>query len=196
MSGTLNDLTGRRGICRTDRVCGPDSCTPVCMAWSRENYIEVLPDVGTPANSRRDPRGDLRRGSAFCRPAPLVWRSSGLCRYTDAHDHALAHSRTQRLGPSFTVRPQYEAGERGGIREIDFFTHPAKLMRVGATLTFAACAWVPCEAWLILAKRNRIPADAAETLCTITVRSSHRRARVQMIRDAQKQHAPQSDEGF
>ena len=83
---------------------------------------------------------------------------------------------------------------RGGIREIEFFTQTRQLIAGGRDPDLRVRG--TCEGMAVLADKEWIPADAAETLC------DHYRAhrtvehRVQMIRDAQTHTLPQSDEGF
>ena len=200
MSGTLNDLTGEGYVFRTDLRLRPDSgVTPVCIAMeAAERYYESLGRTWERAAyiKARPAAGDLAAGDQFLSVLrPFVWRKHlDFAAIQDAHDMRLAIREHKGLGGSVSLSGHNMKLGRGGIREIEFFTQTRQLIAGGRDADLRVRG--TCEGMAVLAEKEWIPAEVAETLC------DHYRAhrtvehRVQMIRDAQTHTLPQTEEGF
>lgn len=200
MSATLSDLTGEGYVFRTDLRLRPDpSVTPVCMAMeAAERYYESLGRTWERAAyiKARPAAGDLAAGTQFLKALrPFVWRRHlDFAAIQDAHDMRLAIREHKGLGGPITLPGHNMKLGRGGIREIEFFTQTRQLIAGGRDPGLRVRG--TCAGLAVLAKKDWLPGDVAETL------SDHYRAhrtvehRVQMIRDAQTHTLPKSDDGF
>ena len=200
MCALLSDNTAQGYVFRTDLRLRPDaSVMPVCLSmtaaeryyesvgrtWERAAYIKAAPCAG-----------DLAAGQRFLDTLrPFVWRKHlDFAAIQDAHDMRLAIREHKGLGGSVSLSGHNMKLGRGGIREIEFFTQTRQLIAGGRDADLRVRG--TCEGMAVLAEKEWIPAEVAETLC------DHYRAhrtvehRVQMIRDAQTHTLPQTEEGF
>ncbi|GLQ26450.1 glutamine-synthetase adenylyltransferase [Sulfitobacter pacificus] len=200
MSGTLSDLTGAGYVFRTDLRLRPDpAVTPVCMAMeAAERYYESLGRTWERAAyiKARPCAGDLDAGARFIKTLrPFIWRRHlDFAAIQDAHDMRLAIREHKGLGGPITLPGHNMKLGRGGIREIEFFTQTRQLIAGGRDPELRGRG--TCANLEILAQKNWIPTEVAQSL------TDHYRAhrtvehRLQMVRDAQTHDLPQSKEGF
>ncbi|NOR30558.1 MAG: glutamine-synthetase adenylyltransferase [Sulfitobacter sp.] len=200
MSGMLSDLTGDGYVFRTDLRLRPDpAVTPVCMAMeAAERYYESLGRTWERAAyiKARPAAGDLAAGDRFLSALrPFVWRRHlDFAAIQDAHDMRLAIREHKGLGGPITLPGHNMKLGRGGIREIEFFTQTRQLIAGGRDADLRVRG--TCDGLAVLAQKDWLPTDVADTL------TDHYRAhrtgehRVQMIRDAQTHCLPNTENGF
>lgn len=200
MSAMLNDNTAEGYVFRTDLRLRPDpAVTPVCMSMeAAERYYESLGRTWERAAyiKARPSAGDLEAGEKFLKTLrPFVWRKHlDFAAIQDAHDMRLRIRAHKGLGGPVELPEHNMKLGRGGIREIEFFTQTRQIIAGGRDPDLRVRGTV--AGLSVLARKDWIPQDVAQTL------TSHYRAhrevehRLQMINDAQTHSLPRSDEGF
>ena len=200
MTSVLSDMTADGYVFRTDLRLRPDaSVTPVAMAMAAaEAYYESVGRTWERAAyiKARAAAGDIAAGEAFLQTlTPFVWRKHlDFAAIQDAHDMRLRIREHKGLGGPITLPGHDMKLGRGGIREIEFFTQTRQLIAGGRDETLRVRGTV--EGLERLRSAGWVPGDVARTL------SEHYRAhrevehRLQMIRDAQTQALPGSEDGF
>ena len=200
MSGTLSDLTAEGYVFRTDLRLRPDpAVTPVCIAMeAAERYYESLGRTWERAAyiKARPAAGDIAAGERFLHALrPFVWRRHlDFAAIQDAHDMRLAIREHKGLGGPITLPGHDMKLGRGGIREIEFFTQTRQLIAGGRDPELRASGTL--AGLKVLAAKNWVSQDVADTL------SDHYRAhrtvehRLQMVQDAQTHTLPRSDADF
>lgn len=200
MCATLSDLTGDGYVFRTDLRLRPDpAVTPVVLSMgAAERYYESLGRTWERAAfiKARPCAGDIAAGEAFLTElSPFVWRRHlDFAAVQDAHDMRLAIRAHKGTGGPITLPGHNMKLGRGGIREIEFFTQTRQLIAGGRDASLRVRGTVP--GLERLAQKDWVADELAVRL------SDHYRFartvehRVQMIRDAQTHHLPNSEEGF
>ena len=196
----LNDITEHGYVFRTDLRLRPDpSVTPICVAMSSAlDYYESLGRTWERAAfiKARVCAGDRKAGAAFLdQMVPFVWR-----RYLDfaaiEEAHALRlkiRTKTGARGAISVPGHDVKLG-RGGIREIEFFTQTRQLISGGRDADLRSCQTVAAldqlaaKDWISEAIRNQLQRSYRVL--------RHTEHAIQMIRDAQTQSVPTSDEGI
>ncbi len=200
MSAMLNDNTAEGYVFRTDLRLRPDpAVTPVCMSMeAAERYYESLGRTWERAAyiKARPAAGDLAAGEKFLKILrPFVWRKHlDFAAIQDAHDMRLRIRAHKGLGGPVELAEHNMKLGRGGIREIEFFTQTRQIIAGGRDPDLRVRGTV--AGLSVLARKDWIPRDVAQTL------TDHYRAhrevehRLQMINDAQTHSLPRSAEGF
>ena len=200
MAAMLSDPTAQGYVFRTDLRLRPDpSVTPVCMAtgaaeayyesvgrtWERGAYIKA-----------RTCAGCVEAGDRFLATlSPFVWRRHlDFAAIEDAHDMRLLIRKHKALSADISLPGHDMKLGRGGIREIEFFTQTRQLISGGRDPDLRVRGTE--EGLARLAQKGWVAQDTADLL-TERYRS-HREVehRLQMVRDAQTQKLPTSDEEF
>jgi len=196
----LNDITEHGYVFRTDLRLRPDpSVTPICVAMSSAlDYYESLGRTWERAAfiKARVCAGNRKAGAEFLdQMVPFVWR-----RYLDfaaiEEAHALRlkiRTKTGARGAIHVPGHDVKLG-RGGIREIEFFTQTRQLISGGrdaglrSCQTLVALDQLAAKDWITEATKNQL-----QRSYRILRHTEHA---IQMVRDAQTQSVPTSDEGI
>ena len=196
----LNDITEHGYVFRTDLRLRPDpSVTPVCVAMSSAlDYYESLGRTWERAAfiKARVCAGNRKAGAEFLdQMVPFVWR-----RYLDfaAIEEANAlrlkiRTKTGARGAVHVPGHDVKLG-RGGIREIEFFTQTRQLISGGRDAELRSCQTLVAldqlavKDWITEAIRNQLQRSYRVL--------RHTEHAIQMIRDAQTQSVPTSDDGI
>ncbi|MEM8631745.1 MAG: glutamine-synthetase adenylyltransferase [Pseudomonadota bacterium] len=200
MARLLSDITADGYVFRTDLRLRPDaSVTPVALSMeAAERYYESVGRTWERAAhiKARAAAGDTEAGARYLeRLSPFVWRKHlDFAAIEDAHDMRLKIRDAKGLHGDLAIPGHDLKLGRGGIREIEFFTQTRQLIAGGRDLSLRVPGTV--KGLRVLAEAGWIGADAADQL-TDDYRE-HRRIehRLQMLRDAQTQTLPTSDEEF
>ena len=196
----LNDVTQHGYVFRTDLRLRPDpSVTPICVSMSSAlEYYESLGRTWERAAfiKARICAGDQEAGAAFLEQmVPFVWR-----RHLDFAAIEEAHALRLKIRTKTGARGQITVPGhdvklgRGGIREIEFFTQTRQLISGGrdpglrSSQTLAALDQLVAKEWVTSAINNQL-----QRSYTVLRHTEHA---IQMIRDAQTQSVPQSEEGL
>ncbi|WP_299030828.1 glutamine-synthetase adenylyltransferase [uncultured Sulfitobacter sp.] len=200
MAASLSEITAEGYVFRTDLRLRPDpAVTPVCVGLlAAERYYESLGRTWERAAyiKARPCAGDIGVGDAFLRTLrPFVWRRHlDFAAIQDAHDMRLAIREHKGLGGPITLPCHNMKLGRGGIREIEFFTQTRQLIAGGRDPELRLRGTK--EGLAVLAKKDWVPQDAADTLAEHYTFHRTVEHRLQMVRDAQTHSLPQSPEGM
>ncbi|WP_317054460.1 glutamine-synthetase adenylyltransferase [Roseovarius rhodophyticola] len=198
MAALLNDRTSDGYVFRTDLRLRPDpAVTPVCLAVSAaETYYESLGRTWERAAyiKARPAAGDLDAGAQFLETMrPFVWRRHlDFAAIEDAHNMRLRIREHKGLGGELNLSGHNIKLGRGGIREIEFFTQTRQLISGGRDAHLRVRGTV--EGLDRLKESGWIPDDAAKTLQHHYKFHREIEHRLQMLRDAQTQTLPNTDE--
>jgi glutamate-ammonia-ligase adenylyltransferase len=198
MAKTLSDISADGYVFRTDLRLRPNpSVTPVCVPMdAAERYYESEGRTWERAAfiKARACAGDIRAGQAFLdRISPFVWRKHlDFAAIQDAHDMRLLIREHKGLGGAIVMRGHDMKLGRGGIREIEFFAQTQQLIAGGRDRDLRDETTLGALA--ALAQKDWIPEAIAADLSTAYVAHRTTEHRIQMLRDAQTQIVPTSDE--
>ena len=196
----LNEITEHGYVFRTDLRLRPDpSVTPICVGMSSAlDYYESLGRTWERAAfiKARICAGDRAAGAAFLRQIlPFVWRRHlDFAAIEEAHALRLKIRTKTGVHGHIKVRGHDVKLGRGGIREVEFFTQTQQLISGGrdpelrSAQTLVALDQLVAKDWVPTATRDQLQA------CYKVLR--HTEHAIQMIRDAQTQSVPQSEEGL
>ncbi len=198
MAALLNDRTSEGYVFRTDLRLRPDpAVTPVCLAVSAaETYYESLGRTWERAAyiKARPAAGDLKAGAQFLETMrPFVWRRHlDFAAIEDAHNMRLRIREHKGLGGEVNLSGHNIKLGRGGIREIEFFTQTRQLISGGRDASLRVRGTV--DGLDRLADSGWISQDAAQTLQGHYAAHREIEHRLQMLRDAQTQTLPTTQE--
>ena len=196
----LNDVTEYGYVFRTDLRLRPDpSVTPICVGMSSAlDYYESLGRTWERAAfiKARICAGDRVAGAAFLEQiVPFVWR-----RHLDfaaiEEAHALRLKIRIKTGARgyITVRGHDVKLGRGGIREVEFFTQTQQLISGGRDPELRSAQTLTALDQLVT--KDWVPNTTSDQLQASYKVLRHTEHAIQMIRDAQIQSVPQSEEGL
>lgn len=200
MAASLSDITAEGYVFRTDLRLRPDpAVTPVCVGLlAAERYYESLGRTWERAAyiKARPCAGDIGVGDAFLRTMrPFVWRRHlDFAAIQDAHDMRLAIREHKGLGGAITLPGHNMKLGRGGIREIEFFTQTRQLIAGGRDPELRLRGTK--EGLTMLASKDWVPQEAADTLSDHYTFHRTVEHRLQMVRDAQTHTLPQTSAGM
>jgi glutamate-ammonia-ligase adenylyltransferase len=197
---SLSDLKAGGYVFRTDLRLRPDpSVTPVCFAmdaamryyesvgrtWERAAYIKA-----------RSAAGDLKAGTEFLEAlSPFVWRKHlDFAAIQETHDMRLKIREHKGLGGALVLEGHNVKLGLGGIREIEFFAQTRQLIAGGRDPELRMRG--TCEALSGLAQKEWITTEERDVLTADYTAHRELEHRLQMLRDAQTHHLPQSPEEF
>lgn len=200
MAKMLSEVTADGYVFRTDLRLRPNpSVTPVCVpidaaeryyesegrTWERAAFIKA-----------RACGGDIAAGEAFLdRIKPFVWRKHlDFAAIQDAHDMRLLIRKHKGLGGPVTVRGHDMKLGRGGIREIEFFAQTQQLIAGGRDKDLRSSKTL--DALTVLGQKDWIPNDVVSALSAAYVAHRTTEHRIQMLRDAQTQVVPTSEDAL
>lgn len=198
MAKMLSDVGPDGYVFRTDLRLRPNpSVTPVCVPMdAAERYYESEGRTWERAAfiKARVCAGDLIAGQAFLdRISPFVWRKHlDFAAIQDAHDMRLLIRENKGLGGEIEVRGHDMKLGRGGIREIEFFAQTQQLIAGGRDKDLRDATTL--GALQALADKDWMPASVVADLSAAYVAHRNTEHRIQMLRDAQTQAVPTSDE--
>lgn len=197
---TLSDMTDDGYVFRTDLRLRPDpSVTPVCVGTSAAmNYYESLGRTWERAAfiKARVCAGDIDAGNTFLTALqPFVWRRHlDFAAIEEAHDLRLK-IRTKKGLPAQITLPGHDMKlGRGGIREIEFFTQTRQLISGGRDPSLRSAKTL--EGLDQLAAAGWVEDETAQRLKRHYIAHRHTEHCLQMVRDAQTQSLPHSQEGL
>jgi glutamate-ammonia-ligase adenylyltransferase len=198
MAKVLSDMGPNGYVFRTDLRLRPNpSVTPVCVPMdAAERYYESEGRTWERAAfiKARACAGDIAAGRAFLdRLSPFVWRKHlDFAAIQDAHDMRLLIREHKGLGGPIAVRGHDIKLGRGGIREIEFFAQTQQLIAGGRDKDLRDPTTL--GALQALAEKDWIPTNVVHALSEAYVAHRATEHRIQMLRDAQTQTVPTSDE--
>ena len=200
MAASLSEITDDGYVFRTDLRLRPDpAVTPVCVGLlAAERYYESLGRTWERAAyiKARPCAGDIGVGDAFLDTMrPFVWRRHlDFAAIQDAHDMRLAIREHKGLGGPITLPAHNMKLGRGGIREIEFFTQTRQLIAGGRDPELRVRGTKAGLA--VLASKDWIPQDAADTLTDHYTFHRTVEHRLQMVQDAQTHTLPKTPAGL
>ncbi|MEM6308223.1 MAG: glutamine-synthetase adenylyltransferase, partial [Pseudomonadota bacterium] len=170
-----------------------------CLAMARaEAYYESLGRTWERAAfiKARVCAGDHTAGARFLETLrPFIWRKYlDFAAIEEAHNLRLKIRDQTGLPPQITLPGHDMKLGRGGIREIEFYTQTRQLIAGGRDRTLRTRATLPALA--ALATAGWVKSPVQQTLSEVYHRHRRIEHAVQMVRDAQTQALPHSDEGM